>query len=226
MLAIAIFTVSFLAGRRAHVIGLSKDTIYDFSFWMILSGIIGCRLFYIFLNFSYFIDNPSELIMVQHGGLAWQGGLIFGLFTAVVYTKKKRISFFKFADFVSPYIALGQSIGRWGCLLNGCCYGKELQWGIYDSVRGIHVHPTQIYLSIAAFVSFLILRAFYKKNKIEGRTFVLFFLIEAVSRFVIEFFRADHEILWAGLSIFQIVCIFLFIGFLYAYTFLSRRSRV
>jgi phosphatidylglycerol:prolipoprotein diacylglycerol transferase len=226
MLAVAIFTVSFLAGRRAHEIGLSKDAVYDFTFWMVLSGVIGCRLFYIFLNFPFFMKNPSELIMIQHGGLAWQGGLIFGLLTAAIFTKVKKINFFKFADFVTPYVALGQSIGRWGCFLNGCCYGKELSWGIYDPNRGVYAHPTQIYLSVAAFISYLILRSFYKRNSIPGRVFALFFLIESISRFTIEFFRADHDILWLGLSIFQVVCIFLFAGSLYAYTFLSRRPRV
>lgn len=226
MLAIAIFVVCFLAGRESKKIGLSQDAIFDLAFWLVLSGIIGCRIFYILLNWNFFVENPSEIVMIQHGGLAWQGGLIMSFITGIIYTKVKKLSFFKLADFIMPYLALGQSIGRWGCFFNGCCYGKEVAWGIYDPIRGIHAYPTQIYLSVAAFISFLILISFYKRNVIVGRVFVGYVILESLSRFIIEFFRADHDIFWNGLSIFQVVCIFLFLGGLCAYAYLNRRSRI
>ncbi len=227
MLAVAIFVSGFFIAREANRrFQIKQDEIYDLIFWSILAGVIGCRLFFILLNLQFFIDNPSEIIMIQHGGLAWQGGLILSLVIFYFYTRWKKWPWVKLADLIAPYVALGQSIGRWGCFLNGCCYGKEVSWGIYSPERGVHEHPTQIYLSIGAFLVFIILKKISRHQKFDGQIFVLYFMLEAVARFIIEFFRADHDEIIYGLSIFQLVCIGLFIGSVYVYTHLQSRRRV
>src|SRR3989338_1435480 len=80
MLAVAVVICSFLLSRDAQKLGIPKDVIYDFVFWVVLSGIIGARIFYIFLNWTFFVENPREIIMIQNGGLAWQGSLMAGIF--------------------------------------------------------------------------------------------------------------------------------------------------
>ena len=227
MLAITIFVVGhFIAKEAQRRLNIKSEEIYDLIFWTVLGSVIGCRIFFILLNLPFFIDNPIEIIMIQHGGLAWQGGMIFGLVIFCWYTHFKKWPLLKLADLVVPFIALGQAIGRWGCFLNGYCYGKDVSWGIYDPQRGIHAHPTQIYLSVGAFLVFVILKRVSRHQKFEGQIFALYFILEALTRFIIEFFRADHEDIFYSLSIFQIVCIFLFIGSLYGYTYLQNRRRV
>ena len=227
MLAIAVFVAGYFLSRRAHsTLHIKSEEIYDLIFWVILGGIIGCRLFFILLNLSFFIENPIEIVMVQHGGLAWQGGMVFGLAIFCFYTKQKKWPILKVADICAPYVALGQAIGRWGCLLNGCCYGKEVSWGIWDPLRGVHAYPTQIFLSVGAFISFLILIKISRTQKFDGQILVLYFMLESVFRFTIEFFRADHEEIFLTLSIFQIVCIGVLIGSLYAYTYFQSRKRL
>jgi phosphatidylglycerol:prolipoprotein diacylglycerol transferase len=165
------------------------------------------------------------MIMLQHGGLAWQGGLIGGTLAALFFIRKHRLPLAKTADLAAPYLALGQSIGRIGCFLNGCCYGKEVAWGVYFPALHYHAHPTQIYDTVGLFVIFLILKQMQQKNLLSGQVFVLYLLLAPLLRFVIEFFRADHTWSLFGLSIYQYVCLFFIIiaGILYAN--IKSRSR-
>lgn len=221
-LAIAVFVASSLLAVEARRMGVSRDVIYDLAFWVVLWGIIGARLFYIFLNLSYFVHEPLEIIMLQKGGLAWQGSFIGGMISGVVFLRRKNIPVWKFLDITAPFIALGHAIGRIGCLLNGCCYGKPAAWGLFFPVWGERLIPTQIFMSVGQIIIFLLLRAFASKARFEGQVFVWYLILSSVDRFSVEFFRADHE-LYAGLSIFQYVCIMIFLVGLFIDHRLRRR---
>jgi phosphatidylglycerol---prolipoprotein diacylglyceryl transferase len=207
MLAMAVLVCSYLFGRDTQKAGIPKETAYDFVFWTALTGVIGARVFYILLNLDIFMSDPSEIIKLQNGGLAWQGGLIFSVANAFFYLRKHRLPVLKFLDLAAPYGALGQAIGRIGCFLNGCCYGKPVWWGPYFPVHDAHLHPTQIYESSALFAGFIVLRILNKKNLSEGRVFAIYLMFAAAVRFIVQFFRDDHDPVWFGLSIFQWVCI-------------------
>lgn len=221
MLAIAVMTSGWLVARQANAkLGVRKDDVYDLAFWVVLAGILGARIFYILLNWSIFAAAPIEMIMLQKGGLAWQGSLLAGLAAAIIYIKRKRIPLLPFLDLAAPYIALGHAIGRIGCLLNGCCYGKPAAWGLYFPLLGERLHPTQIYMALGQIAIFCILRAMQSRPARPGRVFVWYLLLSAVERFIVEFFRDDHD-LYYGLSIFQYICI----GIFFAALVLALRLR-
>ena len=224
MLATAVFLCTFLLQKEAQKKGFDPNVIVDFVFWIVVSGIIGSRLFYIALNLSYFMDNPSEIIMLQRGGLAWQGGLVFGVLAALFFIKRKKLPLKEIADLSAPYLALGQAIGRIGCFLNGCCYGKEVSWGIYFPVHHARLYPTQLFDSLGLFLIFLFLKKYQALQKNSGETFVLYLLSASLLRFFVEFFRADHTILILNLSIFQIVSMIIIVLAIYAYLFPKGRS--
>ena len=207
MFAIAVFVCAFLLSREAHALSIPPESIYDFIFWVVLAGILGARIFYILLNVDYFLHNPIETIKIQNGGIAWQGGLIGGFLAGLIYIRRKKWPLWKFLDLTAPYIALGQAIGRIGCFLNGCCYGKEVSWGIYFPVHHAHLHPTQLYDSFGLFVMFFLLKKFQKTSRAAGHVFIVYLIAACSQRFLIEFFRADHDIVVWGLSIFQLVCL-------------------
>ncbi len=225
MLALAVIICSFLLAKDAQRLGIAKETIHDLVFWVVVSGIIGARIFYILLNLDLFIKDPLEIIMIQHGGLAWQGSLILGTLGGLFFIKIKKLLLWQTLDLVAPYIALGQSIGRIGCFLNGCCFGKEISWGIYSPVHDAHLHPTQLYCSLGLFLIFLFLKKYQKTVKVVGKVFVVYLLLAALLRFSVEFFRADHDIVVFGLSIFQIICIVIFLSGLYVNSLINRHSR-
>ncbi len=224
MLAIAVVVCSYLMSRDAEKIGIVKNAAYDFAFWVALAGVLGSRLFYIVLNLDYFIENPSELLQLQHGGLAWQGGLILGGISAYIYLRKKNLPVLKFLDLAVPYAALGQAIGRIGCFLNGCCYGKPVAWGLYFPVHDAHLHPTQIYESIGLVIVFFILKFLNKSRPTPGRVLTVYFMLAASLRFTVQFFRYDDEPAWMGLGIFQWICLAVFTAALVFFFYLKNRS--
>ena len=207
MLAIAVIVCSFALSRDAQRFNIAKEFIFDLVFWLMTGGILGARLFYIASNFSFFAQNPVEMVMIQRGGLSWQGGLVLGCLTGIWFTRKNKISLPLVLDLSAPYLALGQAIGRIGCFLNGCCYGKESAWGIYFPVHQARLYPTQLFCSFGLLIVFFVLKHFQKNSKIRGQIFVLYLLFASSLRFVIEFFRADHVNLMFGLSLYQYICL-------------------
>ena len=213
MLALAVVVCSFFLSRDAKkMLGLEQEEVLDLVFWTILAGIVGARVFYIILNLKFFIEDPKEIFMLQHGGLAFQGGLIFGILAAVWIILRKGWPFWKTADVIAPYLALGHAIGRIGCFLNGCCYGKSVAWGIYFPVHEAHLHPTQLYASALLLIIYVLLKKFQKVGLPAGAVFSLYLMLASVKRIGVEFFRADHEALFWGLSVFQWVSIGVFIS--------------
>lgn len=225
MLAIAFIVCTWLMSRDAKPLGISAEIVSDFMFFIVIFGIIGARLFFVLLNLDFFIGRPLEILFIQNGGLAWQGGLVLGTAAGLLFVKKRKLNLCILLDLCAPYVALGESIGRVGCLLNGCCYGKPLSWGLYFSSHHARLHPTQIYSSLGLLAIFLILKWYQKYSQYSGRTFVLYLVLASVLRFFIEFFRADHtEIFW-GLSIYQLICLGLLGAAIYAHTLLKSYKR-
>jgi phosphatidylglycerol:prolipoprotein diacylglycerol transferase len=148
--------------------------------------------------------------MLQHGGLVWYGGLTFAIIFGVVYLKIKKQPILAILDLISPYIALAQSIGRIGCFLNGCCFGKYWQ---ELNIR----YPTQVFSSLSLLFIFLILKILYEKRdgflilSKKGNIFFLYLAFYSTKRFFIEFLRGDTQPFILNLTIFQIISIAIFI---------------
>lgn len=225
MLAVAALVCTFLASRDAKKIGIPPGVIPDFIFWTVVAGILGARLFYILLNYRFFMDHPLEIVMIQNGGLAWHGGLIAATVVAIRFIRKKGLPLATMLDLIAPYAALGESIGRIGCFLNGCCFGREIAWGVYFPVHDARLHPTQLYAMAGLFILFFILRHYRKIAQIPGDVFVLYLFGASLLRFVIELFRADHYVLVLGLSVYQWVCVVLITIAVYAHLRLKSRTR-
>lgn len=218
MFAVAVMLCTFLLSRDAGKIGIKQDIIFDLAFWVIAAGILGARLFYILLHPEFFAGNPLEIVMLQNGGLAWQGGLIFACAAGAVFLKKRGLPLWGVLDLAAPYAALGQSIGRVGCFLNGCCYGREVPWGVFFPVHQAHLHPTQLYLSFGLLILFFLLKAYQKASHRAGGVFTFYVFLDALLRFVVEFFRADHDGFVFGLSIYQGVCLGFMASAVYVHT--------
>ncbi|MBF0387092.1 MAG: prolipoprotein diacylglyceryl transferase [Candidatus Omnitrophica bacterium] len=233
MLALAVFVSARLLAREARVIGIEADTVYDLVFWVVISGIVGARIFYILLNLGFFIDAPFEILMLQKGGLAWQGSFAGGLLAGLLFIRRRKLALWPLLDIVAPYIALGSAIGRIGCLLNGCCYGRAADWGLYFPAWGERLVPTQIFMSAGQLLIFLILRSLVLASRARpdgarkifyaGRIFILYLMLSSLERFGVEFWRADHVLYW-GLSIFQYVSLVVFVVALGLHRRLSLQS--
>ena len=210
MLVLGFFTATFLCSAEAKKEGMDAEVIFNLLFFIFIFGIIGCRVFYVLSNFYFYLHHPLEIIMLQHGGMAWFGGLIFGSITAFLFIKKNKLNFLKTVDLVVPFVALGQAIGRIGCLLNGCCYGRQSQWGLYFPVFEKILIPTQLYSCLLLLLIFIILRIKQDAKHLPGEIFCGYLFLYSLKRFFIEFLRNDSPRTFYGLTLFQVLCLIVF----------------
>ncbi len=211
MLVLAFFVSTYLAALQAKKEQMDGEQIFNLCFFVFILGIIGCRVFYVLINARFYLDNPLEIIMLQHGGMAWFGGLVFGTGGAILFIKKHKMNLLKSLDLLAPFIALGQAIGRIGCLLNGCCFGRESEFGIYFKVFDKVLIPTQLYSSLLLLLIFVILRFRQDNKHLPGEIFCSYLFLYSLKRFFIEFLRNDSPRIFYGLTFFQILCLAVFL---------------
>ncbi len=188
------------ASRRALLERIDPETIFDLGPWLLAGTILGARGLYVVSYWrESFAGQPiMEIFKVWHGGLVYYGGLIGASLACILYAWGKRIALWKLADVLAPSVALGSFFGRWGCLMNGCCYGQptNLPWGIEfpkgHSTWPNHVHPTEIYDSMLNLGLYLGLAWLFRRKKFDGQIFATYLICYAVVRSFVEFFRGDY----------------------------------
>ncbi|MCR4435794.1 MAG: prolipoprotein diacylglyceryl transferase [Clostridiales bacterium] len=217
------FILAFLlANRDSKAFGINQNDIIDLLLIVTPFAIIGARLYYVVFEWSNYKNNLLEVFNIRHGGLAIYGGILTAVVVAYIFTKKRKINVWKFFDFLIPYVALAQSIGRWGNFVNQEAHGAEttLPWRmeIFDpsKMQRVAVHPTFLYESLWNLGLFFFLLWFRKKKKHEGEVFTLYLALYGFARFFIEGMRTDS--LYIGTfrvsqmlaGLFFIACITLF----------------
>lgn len=210
-LALAFLTAIYLASRESQRVGLQPEFAADMGILIILSAIVGSRLFYIlFYNLEYTLKHPRELLKLQQTGLVFYGGLIFAVAAGIMYCRKKHVSVPLAMDVAAPSIAIGQAIGRIGCFMAGCCYGEpalSVPWAVQFPHLEYPRHPTQIYESLATFGIFLVLFQFRRHKGRNGQVMWLYIVMYTSVRFVIEFFRGDNPAVLLGMTISQVISV-------------------
>jgi len=171
----------------------------------LIAGAIGAKIPIVILYWNQ-IFSSSEGFGILISGRSILGGLIGGTI-GIIYMKYKLKIKERRGNLFAPAIALGMAIGRIGCFLRGCCFGKPtiLSGGV-NFGDGILRHPTQIYESIFMFGMFLYLNWKKNKNPKPGELFDNLIIGYLVFRFFIEFIRAE-EVVFLGLTFFQIICV-------------------
>lgn len=191
LMALAMILCVCIALKEGKRVNISEDDLLNLAIIAIPSGLLGARLYYVIFNWSWYSNHLSEILNFRGGGMAIHGALIGGILAGFIYTRVKKINFFKMADTVMIGIPLGQAIGRWGNYINGEAHGgpTDLPWGIM--VDGIKVHPTFLYESIWDLGIFIFLWSFRKKKKYEGQLAIIYLILYSIGRFFIEGLRTD-----------------------------------
>ncbi|NLO84413.1 MAG: prolipoprotein diacylglyceryl transferase [Clostridiales bacterium] len=191
----------FLASKEEARIGLPKDTVIDLALIVIPFGIIGARIYYVLMKWELFASNLISVLYIWEGGLAIYGGVIGGAIGALIYAKRKKLSFPKLVDIIVPGVILAQAIGRWGNYFNMEAYGPVITdpmfcffpLGVQIQSGGVwawHM-ATFFYESLWNFCGFAVLWSIRKKQKQSGNVFCWYLLIYGSGRFIIEQLRED-----------------------------------
>jgi len=123
-----------VAQRRARRQGLDGDRLGDLAFWILVSALVGSRLYFLAVNWNdYFGDNAwidlrgqrfPRVLAVWEGGLVFYGGFMGAALTSWWYMRRHGMRFLPYADVLIPSVALGHFFGRLGCFGAGCCWGR------------------------------------------------------------------------------------------------------
>ena len=203
--------------RLAKYYDIPSDTIFDLSFWLIIGGIAGARLYNIVLEFPYYQNHPWQILQIWKGGLALHGGIFAGLIIIFFFVKKKEINFWRLAALAVPGLAIAQAIGRWGNYFNQELFGSptDLPWGIpidlanrpVQYITDTYFHPTFLYESLGCLLIGVILIIInartIKKQRLSRHFFVwstaLYMILYSILRFSLEFVRSDITPYFLGL---------------------------
>ena len=223
LMATGMILGTYLALKEAERVGISEDDVLNLAIFAIPAGVLGARLYYVIFNWGFYSQNPSQILNFRGGGMAIHGALIGGILAGLIYTKLKKINFFKMADIALIGMPLAQAIGRWGNYINGEAHGgpTNLPWGIM--VDGVKVHPTFLYESIWDFGIFIFLWMFRKKKKYEGQVAVYYITLYSLGRFFIEGLRTD-SLMIGPLRMAQVISLVGVIGGIIAHIYLSKKN--
>lgn len=207
---------------RASKRGLETARVMDLGIYLIIAALVGAKLLLLVVDFQYFKENPRDLFTLVRSGGVFYGGLLVALAVAFWYIRRHRLPIWTTTDAFAPGIALGHVVGRVGCLMAGCCFGKpaSVPWAVtftdpfaasnVGTPLGVPLHPTQLYEAGAELLILGILIVSERRARIfPGRTFWLYILLYGISRFIIEFYRGDERGMLAGLSTSQWISIVL-----------------
>ena len=224
---------------RARARGLDAQRVMDLGIWIIISALVGAKLLLLVVDFRQFTSNPRDLLGLARSGGVFYGGLIAAVVVALLYLRRHKLPLWTTTDVFAPGIALGHIVGRLGCLLAGCCFGRQttVPWAItfrdpaamanVGTPLGVPLHPTQLYEAGAEAVILAFLLLWEKKGRpFPGRTFWSYLLLYGISRFVIEFYRGDSRgMVFDALSTSQFVSAVLVALSIAMLVFLGRRGR-
>ncbi len=200
-IALAILAGTLWLMRKVERKGVSAQFVIDFVLLGTVAGIVGARLAYILLyDPGYYLSHPLQIFMLQQGGLAFYGTVLFCLVAAVIYLRVTKIPALAFLDLAAPSLMLGYAIGRIGCFFNGCCYGipTNLPIGmVFPAVDDLPRYPTQLFSMAAGLLIFAILEMVSSRIRFRGQVVALLFILYGLTRSAIELFR-ENSTFWGG----------------------------
>lgn len=216
MVAVAFLVAFWISGVEFERKGISKRLHEHVFLASLVGGVLGAKLLFLIENIplSDLLSHPMHYLLLR-GGLTFYGGLFLALFASFVVVKKHKESFWKVLDASAPALAIAYVIGRTGCFLVGDDYGipSSLPWampfpkGSPPTLEA--VHPTQIYEVIIMSLVFVVLWKIRKSKKPVGWLASIYLVLAGLERFFVEFIRNTTESPISGLSVAQVMALFL-----------------
>jgi phosphatidylglycerol---prolipoprotein diacylglyceryl transferase len=208
LLATAYLVAVSLLARLVERDGIARARAWDLGFVVIISAILGGKIIMVLTDLGAYTEQPSRLLSLEfwQAGGVFYGGLLGAIAGSAIYVSRyPDLTFWRLADSAAPVIAIGQAIGRLGCLAAGCDYGRpsDLPWSVtftsdyaHSTVGvplGVPLHPTQIYESLMTFGLFVFLLWLLPRRSFQGQVFSLYLILYSVGRFGLEFVRGDED---------------------------------
>jgi len=205
----------------------TAEDIQDYLVWAMIGVLLGARLGYVLIyNFVYYLQHPLEIFLpfsfadgirfIGISGMSYHGGVIGVIIMSVLFCRKRKIDFWKFADLICPAIPLGYTFGRLGNFINGELFGRAttMPWGMYFPLDATNTlrHPSQLYeAAFEGIFLFIILWLLRKKTGVNGYLLGLYIFGYGLARFIVEFFR-EPDFAVGPISIGQFLCLLMMLA--------------
>ena len=240
MVALGVLAGLVTLKRRADRAGLEGSRLVDVGLWLVIWALIGAKGLLILVELPRYLSNPGQLFGVVRAGGVFLGGFLAALVAGIIFIRRYRLPPLATLDVMVPSVALGQAIGRVGCLLAGCCWGSpcELPWALTytDPVAAANVgtplhiplHPFPAYAAIVNLSLYLILEAMYARRPAAGRVFASYLVGYGIARFLLEFVRGDASrgfVFNGALSTSQLIASILVAIGVALHIWISRRAK-
>ncbi|WP_265478213.1 prolipoprotein diacylglyceryl transferase [Lactiplantibacillus plantarum] len=226
IIASAVVIAVALAVREGQRRGVRPDDIYDMILWALPFTLIAARTYYVIFQWSYYRQNPGEIIRIWDGGIAIYGGLIGAGIVVILFCRSRFIPTWLMLDIAAPTVIMGQGIGRWGNFMNQEAFGRVTSlsflqglhlpdWLINQMyIRGAYRQPTFLYESVWDLLGFALLmltrhRTHWYK---QGDVFLTYVAWYAFGRFFTEGMRTDSLMLFNVIRVSQELSVVLFFG--------------
>jgi phosphatidylglycerol:prolipoprotein diacylglycerol transferase len=244
LLATAFLVSLWVVARQARREGLDSQLLTDLAIYTLIGGLIGARLLLAAVEWRYFRDHPWEILSLLTSGGVFYGGFLAAIPVALWYMRRHRLPIWRTMDVLVPALALGQAIGRLGCLCAGCCFGRpsSVPWAItFTSVEAhrkvgtpldLELHPSQLYESLACLAIFAVLLLLAGRKRFHGQLLIAYALLYSAARFTLEYFRGDEVrgfVRVTGtllISTSQLISLVLFLAALLLLPLLMKRQRI
>lgn len=214
----------------------TKEKVDDFLVWAVLGAVLGGRIGYVlFYNLGYYIENPSLILQIWQGGMSFHGGLLGVTFAMLAFARFKELPFLRLADFVACAAPIGLFFGRVSNFINGELVGRatNAEWGmIFSYIDQQPRHPSQLYEALfegLVLLGILFWCSMHEKIRNTPGMLAAFFLAGyGFFRFFIEYTRqpdAQIGLLAGGLSMGQLLCLFMILSALLIIFFIQRKKK-
>ena len=197
----------WVAAQEARRGGDDPRAVLQVATLCVLAGLAGGRLGHLATTSrDLYLQDPMRLLRFWEGGMVLLGGLAVAIPVGLLAARRRGMSPLRTADAIAPALALGIALGRVGCFFAGCCYGRPIEYGtgvewpfaavflggqVPEALRGVALHPTQIYASLAALLLFVVLRRQRVRQTFDGQVAALFLVLYGSIRPLLELLRFD-----------------------------------
>jgi len=238
MIALGALLGFFYTARQAKKqFNVPFDTTNELILAILISAILGGKLFLIFEDPSKYLQHPNEILKNFNQGFVFYGSLLFAIPTMLIFFRIKKLPVLPMLDIMAITTLIVHGTGRIGCFLAGCCYGIPhdgfLSVVFTDPIcqaRPLNtpLHPTQLYSVFLLFGAMTVLLILKNKKSFNGQLFLLYLMIYSFGRIWIEIFRGDLSrgyVVRDIVSNSQFISLLVFIVSLYFYLKLKKRAR-
>ncbi len=232
----AIAGVAYMAVRGKKDVGLSFDQANTLFVLIFIAAFVGGKAFLFFEDIPYYLAHGKKLLTGK--GFVFYGSFLFAIPVMLLFFRKNKLPAFAMLDVMAITTCLVHIFGRIGCFLAGCCYGKPTDTALgvtfTDPVSQARplltpLHPSQLYEAVYIFLTMLVLLFLRERKKFYGQLFLVYLMLYAVGRFLLEYLRGDLArgfIIENYLSHSQLIAMLILLATLFIYLKLSQRNSV